>query len=94
MNLLNEMTQEISRSINAQKEEIIKTRLKELDIQINLKHEELRLFKDLMFVQQGGAEHLMYNDGSLEGLRVVSFNNLQAETDLFDGKLITSLKYW
>lgn len=58
---------------NAEKKKIVLRRLEIRGITIDLKEEAQKRFPLLMSEKQGNRETIWYNDGTREGLRVVTF---------------------
>ena len=73
LNFGNEFYIKLSSGISQEKEDIVKQRLKELGIEIDLESEPNRRFKRLLLEHNGNEQTLWYNDGSETGLRVVTF---------------------
>lgn len=73
-NMMQEVTAKIAQDIAVQKEIVIKQKLKEIvGIDINLEEELQRRFKRFCSVRQGNEEIIYFNDGSIEGKRIVTF---------------------
>lgn len=73
-NMMQEVTAKMAQDIVAQKELLIKKKLKEIfGIDINLEEELQRRFKRFCTVIQGNEETIYFNDGSIEGKRIVTF---------------------
>jgi hypothetical protein len=73
-NIMQEVTTKMAQDINTQKELVIKQKLKEiLGIEIDLQEELQRRFKRFITVRQGNEESIYFNDGSIEGKRIVTF---------------------
>ncbi len=69
-----EMTTKLISNIENQREKIIRDRLKALTgIELNLEEEQKRRFKSLSISYNGNEETIFYNDGSIEGKRIVTF---------------------
>lgn len=78
---LDEITEEASK----RKLEILDERLKELGIVLDFKKEELRRFKSLTSNNVGNKTHIYYNDGSINGLRVITFEDTMTTSTSEDG---------
>lgn len=68
--------EQMSLDLNAKKIAIIKERLKALNITLDFEAEEKRLFKSIACVKEDGLslnEAYYYNDGSVNGQRIVTF---------------------
>jgi hypothetical protein len=64
----------MAKEINEKKELVIRERLREiLGIEIDLQEELKRRFKRLSRVRQGNEETIYFDDGSIEGKRIVTF---------------------
>ena len=73
-NMMQEVTAKMAQDINTQKELVIKQKLKEIvGIEIDLQEELQRRFKRFCTVRQGSEETIYFNDGSIEGERIVTF---------------------
>lgn len=67
-------TERLALEVSEWKLKIVKKRLLEVaGVVLDEKREALCRFKQLATVQQGNAEIVLYNDGSLNGLRIVTF---------------------
>lgn len=72
--MMQEIIAKIAKDLNKQKELVIKQKLKEVvGIDINLEEESLRRFKRLCVISEGNQETVYFNDGSIEGKRIVTF---------------------
>jgi len=83
---IRDMTQEvisnIEQGINAQREIVIKKKLKEiLNIEIDFKEELKRRFKRFCCVRIGDEEIIYFNDGSIDGKRIVTFVKIDIPFD-------------
>ena len=67
------MIGELIYNLNIRKEQVIKQRMKELGIKIDEETEKKRRFKTLLCVKQDNEETYYFNNGSSEGLRIVTF---------------------
>ena len=73
-NMMEEFTRKIAQDINAKKELVIKQKLKEIvGIEIDVIEEERRRFKRLSIEYKENQQTIYFNDGSLEGKRIVTF---------------------
>lgn len=63
--------------INASKHKILLDRLSELHIEFDFNEYKSRRFKLLERVIDGSTETIYYNDGSINGLRIVTFTENQ-----------------
>ena len=70
---LRQKTDEAIKGILEFRQELIMKRLMELGIQIDLQMEEKRRFKSLAREFKDNQETIYYNDGSEQGLRVITF---------------------
>ncbi len=73
MDFLQDKIQELAAIIDKQKEDVIKQRLSELNITLDEQNEKNRRFKNFVCEIKGDKESYYYNDGSLSGIRVVTF---------------------
>ena len=83
---MGEAIKRMTDDIRAQKEVIIHERLKELSIDVDFSLEEHRRFKSFTVESGGGYEAYYYNDGSVDGLRVVTFTQRAPSNLLTDSK--------
>lgn len=67
--------QQLIKDINRQKDEVLEERLEQLGLEMYLKEEEGRRFKRFMKVTEGDKETIYFNDGSINGLRIITFVN-------------------
>ena len=73
-NLLLEPTIKMMNDIHEKREKIIAKRLKEiLGIDLNIEEESKRRFKRLGMEINGNEETIYFNDGSINGIRIVTF---------------------
>lgn len=72
-NKMNELTEKVIKDIAKKREDLILNRCKELNIDINIKEEQRRVFKRFATVRNGNEETILFNDGSIKGLRVITF---------------------
>lgn len=86
--LISKKTRELARSINKKKDEIIISRLSDLGYSIDLKTEMAKRFKSLTYEIKGIEETWYFNDGSVDGLRIVTFCNteLTSRSDTLSNK--------
>ncbi|MDX5586537.1 MAG: hypothetical protein QNK20_16745 [Aureibaculum sp.] len=71
--LMNDLTKKMVNNFSAKREELIKDRLEDLGIIFDYKEEEKRVFKRFASVRNGNEETILFNDGSIKGLRVITF---------------------
>ncbi len=69
----NGIYEKILKEQSQKKEEIVRKRLKDLGIEFDLEEEKRRRFKRLIIETNHSSETLYFNDGSEEGIRVVTF---------------------
>lgn len=74
-----ELTNELHRQIQAEMELVLKQKLEEKNIHIDLDKEKIRRFKTLQRETKGNETTYWYNDGSMEGQRVVTFRQKDPE---------------
>lgn len=85
-NLMQEVTSKLISDIQDKRNKVITERLKEIvGIDLNIEEEVKRRFKRLAIEYNGNEETIYFNDGSIEGKRIVTFvrkeNPLKFETD-------------
>lgn len=76
-NLQDEFISKLYNDVNLSKEKVLKERLSLLGIELNFESEQRRRFKSLHSEQRGNETIIYYNDGSENGLRVVTFKEVQ-----------------
>ena len=86
----------ISKDFNTAKEKLFLAELEEQGIEFDENLEKKRRFKNFTRTFQGGTETIYYADGSVDGLRIISFMietpmNFPTDTDF---KISCTLKYW
>lgn len=79
---LQKMTEAIIRDLQQKREKLIIDRLKELGITLDYEVEQRRRFKSLAREYKGEEETIYYNDGSEQGLRVITFVTKQIPFDM------------
>jgi len=92
MENLQDLMIEITTSINTKKDGIINERLLILDPNFNIEKEKNRRFKKLICEHRPKSESYYFNDGSDDGVHLVTFfyNDFELSKDL---KFDFSLKY-
>ena len=85
-NLMQDVTSKLINDIQEKRNKVITERLKEIvGIDLNIEEEAKRRFKRLAIEYNGNEETIYFNDGSIEGERIVTFvrkdNPLTFETD-------------
>lgn len=85
-NLMQDVTSKIISDIQEKRNQVITERLKEIvGIDLNIEEEAKRRFKRFAIEYNGNEETIYFNDGSIEGKRIVTFvrkeNPLTFETD-------------
>ena len=83
-----ELINDLAKRINLEKENIINNRLKELMINVDYEAVKKMRFKPFITERNEDSETIYYNDGSIDGLRVVTFKNKVNLT--LDNKLMTN----
>ena len=96
-NLMQEVVGKIVKELQRKKESIIKERLKEIvGIEIDAEEEQKRRFKRFAIEYKGNEETIYFNDGSINGKRIVTFvkkdNLIDFDNDKF--KLNTYYSYY
>tara|TARA_Y100000592_G_C5340000_1_gene253742 strand:+ start:233 stop:577 length:345 start_codon:yes stop_codon:yes gene_type:complete len=73
-NIVQESLYKMMQDISTQKDFVIRQKVKEIvGVEINIAEEGKRLFKRFCAVRQGNEETIYFNDGSIEGKRIVTF---------------------
>lgn len=72
-NLMNQIIKKVSLDIEQKRLDLIKNRLEKLGIDIDFQEESVRRFKRFAIVYHGNEEIIYYNDGSVDGLRIITF---------------------
>jgi hypothetical protein len=72
-----EFIEKLCEKIQNKKKALLKQRLEELDIEIDLEEESKKLFKSIVCVIKGHEETYYYNDDSYMGLRIITFIEIQ-----------------
>lgn len=80
--LENRIINDMISDINKKKESAIFKRLDDLDININIEDEKNRRFKRILIEQKGNEETYWYNNGSTEGIRIITFITTPSEFDI------------
>ena len=96
MDELNEITNQLYQKMVADKERVVYKKIKELGIDFDVDVEKKRRFKSIICCQYTAEETYYYNDGSVEGLRIVTFiqkvNDINFNDDV--SKLGFEIKYY
>lgn len=72
--LIAKLTSKLISNMKDQRSKIIAERFKEIiGIEFNIEEESKRRFKRLIIENQGNEEIVYFNDGSIEGKRIVTF---------------------
>ena len=73
-NLMQKVTKDMVKDIQKKREAVIREKLKEIvGIDIDIEEEQKRRFKRLAIEYKGNEETIYFNDGSIEGKRIVTF---------------------
>jgi hypothetical protein len=73
-NLMQDVTSKLINNIQDKRNKVITERLKEIvGIDLNIEEEVKRRFKRLAIEYNGNEETIYFNDGSIEGKRIVTF---------------------
>lgn len=73
-NLMYDATLKIFDDIHKKRNKVIANRLKEIvGVDLNIEEESKRRFKRLAMESNGNEETIYFNDGSIEGVRIVTF---------------------
>lgn len=99
INLQNDLVSKISSEIDAKKKQILLDKLSLLGVELNLELEEKRRFKILFMESTQNEQTIYYNDGSIDGIRVVTFCMIDTfpSYDLDDERsisVVSELKYY
>lgn len=81
-NLSQSLIKKVVEDIEAKRNEAFINRLKELNIEFDPEIEQHRRFKRFTRDIQGDEEIIYYNDGSMSGLRVITFKTVQEPFNL------------
>ena len=73
MDIVNKLIDNLVTDFNNKKDQIIKHKLQELGIEFIEEDEKSRRFKQFVCEIKGNEESYYYNDGSIDGLRIVTF---------------------
>lgn len=92
---LKAMTDKIQLDILKKKEQLIIDRLAELGIKDDIKKEPKRRFKKFLCETQGQKSTYYYNDGSQQGLRLITIEVIFPLVGIDgDGKINAEIKYY
>ena len=92
---MNVLIDELSNKINAQKKEVIEQKLIEKGFAYILEGmKEGSRFTNMCCVAQGNKEKYYVNDGSKDGLLLVTFETIRQEDLIKDGKMSCTVKYY
>ena len=73
-NMIEEVTRKAAQEMIAKRELVFKQKLKQIvGIEIDFQEELQRRFRRFCTVRQGNEETIYFNDGSIEGKRIVTF---------------------
>jgi hypothetical protein len=72
-NKMTELQEKVVKDIAEKRQNLILNRLKELNISVDFKEESRRVFKRFASVRNGNEETILFNDGSIKGLRIITF---------------------
>jgi hypothetical protein len=71
---MQEVTDKMVKDLQQKRETIIREKLKEIvGIEIDIEEEQKRRFKRLSIEYKGNEETIYFNDGSINGKRIVTF---------------------
>lgn len=87
-------TAKIVNDLNLKKQQVILSRLKQLGLTIDVKEESERRFKLFLRYIEGNKETIYYNDGSLNGLRIVTFITEQKPFDPDECSISHEITYY
>ena len=94
MDYLNDSIKELAKNINAKKDAVIIDALKANGIDFDLESEKYKRFKSLTVETQGDKETWYYNDGSKDGLRIITFETVKPDFRNMSNTLEWNLKYY
>jgi len=89
-----DLIKEMTNKIQVQRGNLINNKLKELDIDIDFKAEQHRRFKRICIEYRDNEETVYYNDGSKQGLRVITFITEQIPFDYDKISIGYTTKYY
>lgn len=93
-NLMQEVTDKMVKELHEKRETIIRAKLKEIiGIEIDIKEEQKRRFKRLSIEYKGNEEIIYFNDGSIEGKRIVTFVQKDIPFDFNSNEFQISTEY-
>lgn len=81
-------------NIRQYKDEAFKSRLKKFCIDLDIETESKRRFKRFIKEVKGNEETIYYNDGSVEGFRIITFVETQKPFDPETFSMLTEIKYY
>ena len=94
-NLQDELINHMVNDIESKRISIIKERLKEIvGIEIDVDSEQKRRFKRLQMERNGDEETVYFNDGSVEGKRIVTFVRKQKPFNPEDFSISIEYNYY
>lgn len=92
--VMHNITLKLAADIQKKKDKIITDRLKEIvGIDLNIKEEANRTFKRIAIKHYGNSEIVYFNDGSIEGKRIVTFIKVEQPTNFENDAYEVSVKY-
>lgn len=98
MNIEDKVIKEITADLESKKRQVILQRLADLNIDLDLEEEAEKRFKSLAIVSESyDTETIYYNDGSVNGLRVITFirvDTLPTLDDMRNISIKSELKYY
>ena len=93
MSIHTDIIGKLASQINNQKEQIIKNRLLELGFSYDYELEKTRRFKMFLREIEGNEERYYYNDGTIEGRRIVTFVKNDIPFNMFDANRTINIGY-
>jgi len=98
MDFQKEIISKITSDLESKRKKIFLDRLKELKIDVDFEAEKLRRFKSFYYQNDSyDQESIYYNDGSVDGLRVITFKRVDSFPTMDDFKTMnirTEIKYY
>lgn len=98
MDIQEKIIKEMASDLEAKKKQVLLNRLSELNIDLDLEKEQKRRFKSLQSVSESfDTETIYYNDGSEDGLRVVTFQRIDSFPTMDDFRTMSiksEIKYY
>lgn len=94
---MNNALLELVREVNEKKEKLIREKIRQITgIDVDLKEEQQRRFQRFLYEYKDNTETIYYNDGSVEGLRIITFvkDNTTDPYDIANFKINMQYSYY